>query len=117
MVPSQRELHTPIVPPRIPLHVDIHTMAFQHERLLSIIEFAQQSARLSAKPAATVAQHGDFRLFEHEAQGGPGLRFNQTEEGTEREIWLAVERLRELPPPACQSELLKPWLNLTQGSD
>ena len=90
-------------------------MAIQHERLLSIIEFAQQSARLAAKPAATVAQHGDFRLFEHEAQGRPGLHFNQTEPGTDREIWLAVERLSELPPPACQSELMKPWLTLTQG--
>jgi len=92
-------------------------MVIQHERLLSIIEFAQQSARLSAKPVATVAQHGHFRLFEHEAQGRPGLHFNQTEPGTEREIWLAVERLHELPPPACQSELVKPWLNLTEGPE
>lgn len=92
-------------------------MVIQHERLISIIEFAQQSARLSAKPAATVAQHDDFRLFEYEAQGRPGLHFNQTEEGTEREIWLAVERLRELPPPTCQRDLIKPWLNLTQGPD
>jgi hypothetical protein len=37
-------------------------MTIQNERLLSIIEFAQQSARLSAKPAATVAQHADFKL-------------------------------------------------------
>src|ERR1035437_4327043 len=92
-------------------------MAIQHERLLSIIEFAQQSARLLAKPAATVAQHGDFRLFEHEAQGRPALPFNQTEQDTEREIWLVVERLRELPPPACQGELMKPWLDLPQGPE
>jgi hypothetical protein len=78
-------------------------MAIEHDRLLSNIEYAQQSARLSAKPAATVAQHGDFRLFEHEAQGRPGLRFNQTEQGTDREIWLAVERLRELPPPCART--------------
>jgi hypothetical protein len=30
-------------------------MTIQHERLVSIIEFAQQSARLSAKPAAKIA--------------------------------------------------------------
>src|ERR1035438_5792280 len=92
-------------------------MAIQHERLLSIIEFAQQSPRLAAKPAATVAQHGDFRLFENEAQGRPGLCFNEDEERNEREIWLVVERLYETPPPACQNELLKPWLDLPQGPE
>jgi hypothetical protein len=92
-------------------------MAIQHERLLSIIEFAQQSARLAAKPAATVAQHGDFRLFENEVQGRPGLRFNENEEGIEREIWLVVERLHETPPPACLNDLLKPWLDLPQGPE
>lgn len=92
-------------------------MAIQHERLQSIIEFAQQSARLAAKPAATVAQHGEFRLFENEVQGRPGLRFNENHEGMERELWLVVERLHETPPPPCQQDLLKPWLDLPQGPE
>jgi very-short-patch-repair endonuclease len=92
-------------------------MTIQQERLASIIEFAQQSARLSAKPAATVSQHNDFVFWEHNAQGRPALHFNQTELGTGREIWLTVERLHETPPPGCQNELLKPWLELPQGPD
>ena len=46
-----------------------------------------------------------------------GRHFNETEEGTERESWLVVERLHETTPAACQSELLKPWLDLQQGPD
>jgi hypothetical protein len=56
-------------------------------------------------------------LWEQDAQGRPGLHFNQSEPLTEREIWLAVERLHETPPPPCQSELLKPWLILSQGPE
>jgi very-short-patch-repair endonuclease/DNA-directed RNA polymerase subunit L len=92
-------------------------MTIQQERLVSIIEFAQQSARLSAKPAASVSQHGNFVLWEHEAQGRPALHFNQSEPDTEREIWLVVERLHETPPPPCQNELLKPWLESSQGPE
>jgi hypothetical protein len=92
-------------------------MSIERERLLSIIEFAQQSARLAAKPAATIAQHDDFRYFEDEAQGRPGLKFNQSEQDDEREIWLVVERLHEIPPPACQTELLKPWLDVSHGPE
>jgi very-short-patch-repair endonuclease len=92
-------------------------ITIQQERLVSIIEFAQQSARLSANPAATVAEHRDFALFEHAVQGRPGLHFNQSEQQTQEEIWLTVERLYETPPPICQNELLKPWLDLPLGPD
>jgi very-short-patch-repair endonuclease len=92
-------------------------MAIEQERLISIIEFAQQSARLSSKPAAAISQHNSFVLSEEKAQGRPALHFNQTEQETEREIWLVIERLHETPPPSCQHELLKPWLDLSQGPE
>ncbi len=92
-------------------------MTIQHERLISIIEFAQQSARLSARSAATVTQHNSFSLFEHKAQGRPAVHFNETEQGADREIWLAVERLHETAPPDCQNGILRSWITVGTGPD
>jgi hypothetical protein len=33
-------------------------MSIERDRFLSLVEFAQQSARLRSKPAATVSEHG-----------------------------------------------------------
>jgi very-short-patch-repair endonuclease len=92
-------------------------MTIEQERLVSIIEFAQHSARLSSKPVLTVTQHDSFVFFEDKAQGRPALHFNQMEETSAREVWLTVERLHETPPPDCCSEILEPWLELSQGPD
>ena len=84
-------------------------------RLLSLIEFSQQSARLRGKPAATVAAHGLFDLYEHEIQGLPGIRINVNSPESEDEIWLAVERLHEMRPPGIASAVLRPWVQMTQS--
>jgi hypothetical protein len=39
-------------------------MSIEQERLLSLVEFAQQSARLRTTPASTITQHGVFALYE-----------------------------------------------------
>jgi len=70
-------------------------MSLERDRLLSLIEFSQQSARLRGKPAATVAAHRLFALYEHEIRGLPGIRLNIEGPESEDEIWLAVERLHE----------------------
>jgi very-short-patch-repair endonuclease len=90
-------------------------MTPQHERLLSLLEYAQHSARLAARPAATIAEHKGFALFEDKAQGKPALHFNEFDEPSGREIWLRVERLQEGAPPPCTIELLKPWLVLARN--
>ena len=90
-------------------------MTPQHERLLSLIEYAQHSARLAARPAATIAEHKGFALFEDKAQGKPALYFNEFDGASGREVWLRVERLREGTPPPCTVELLKPWLVLSRN--
>jgi len=54
-------------------------MSVERNRLLSLIEFCQQSALLRGKPAASVAAHGLFALYEHEIQGLPGIRINVNE--------------------------------------
>src|SRR5260370_38809627 len=90
-------------------------MSIERSRLLSLIEFSQQSARLRGKPAATVAAHGLFALYEHEIQGLPGIRVNVNGPEGEDEIWLAVGRLCETRPPEITSGLLLPWVQMTQG--
>jgi very-short-patch-repair endonuclease len=90
-------------------------MAIEKERLLSIIEFAQQSARMRSTPAATVTQHDLFAFYEHQAHDLPGIKFNASKPDDEDEIWMLVERLRELPVPDTNSAVLKPWLEVTNS--
>ena len=90
-------------------------MSIERDRLLSLIEFAHQSARLRSKPAATVTEHGLFALYEHQMQGLPGIRVNVNGAESEDEIWLAVERLHEMRPPDITSTVLRPWVQMTQS--
>ena len=54
-------------------------MSVERNRLLSLIEFCQQSTLLRGKPAASVAEHCLFARYEHEIQGLPGIRINVNE--------------------------------------
>jgi very-short-patch-repair endonuclease/phosphopantetheinyl transferase (holo-ACP synthase) len=90
-------------------------MSIERDRLRSLIEFAQQSARLRSKPTGTVSAHGLFALYEHELQGLPGIRINVSGPDDPDEIWLAVERLHEMKPPDIASAVLHPWVQMTQG--
>lgn len=90
-------------------------MTIEKDRLLSLVEFTQQSARLRGKPAATVAAHGLFALYEHQMQGLPGIRVNVNGAESEDEIWLAVQRLHEMRPPDITSTVLRPWVQLPQS--
>ena len=90
-------------------------MSVEKNRLLSLIEFSQQSARLRGKPAATVAAHGLFAQYEHEIQGLPGIRINVNGPESADEIWLVVERLHEMRPPDIASAVLRPWVQITQA--
>lgn len=90
-------------------------MSVEKNRLISLIEFSQQSARLRGKPTATVASHDLFSLYEHEIQGLPGIRINVSGTEGEEEVWLSVERLHEMRPPNIATMLLRPWVQMTQG--
>lgn len=46
------------------------------ERLLGLIEFAKECARLRTTPASTVAQHRIFALYEEELADRPGIHLN-----------------------------------------
>jgi phosphopantetheinyl transferase (holo-ACP synthase)/DNA-directed RNA polymerase subunit L len=86
----------------------------ERNRLLSLIEFSQQSDRLRSKPTASISSHGIFALYEHEIQGLPGIRINVNGSESEDEIWLSVKRLHEVRPPDVVSAILRPWLQMTQ---
>jgi very-short-patch-repair endonuclease len=87
-------------------------VTIEKARLTTLIEFAQQAARLRGRPAASVATHGLFSLYEHEIQGLPGIKLNLIGPDGDDERWLALERLHEAKPPQVTSSLLVPWLHL-----
>lgn len=84
-------------------------MSIQQERLRSLIEFVQYSARLRTRLVTDVAQHNIFHAYENEISGLPGLLFSEAEE----DAWLRVDRLQEIPPPQPESGLLQAWIDLS----
>lgn len=90
-------------------------MSVERERLISLIEFTQQSVRLRGKPVSTVDAHRMFALSEHEIQGLPGIRLNINGTDNEDEVWLTVERFHETKPPEVRNPILQPWVRVTQN--
>src|SRR6266404_4212641 len=92
-------------------------MTMEKDRLLSLIEYAQQSARLRAKPPSTITQHSQFALYEHQLRDRPGISLNIQKGEGEDEVWLVVKRLHETKPPVVTSAVLVPWIEMTSGPD
>jgi very-short-patch-repair endonuclease len=92
-------------------------LALIQERLISLLEFGQQSARLRSTPAHSVTQHGLFALYEHQLHGLPGIKLNVDGADSEDEIWLGVDRLHESDPPKITSPALQPWIHMTKAPD
>jgi len=87
-------------------------MALEHERLLSLIDFAKESAKLKGSPICDAAKHL-FHEYEHNLQGLPGLHFNAG--GDEDELWLVIDRLREDKAPIPKKSLLGIWLEVSNN--
>ena len=94
-------------------------MSQQKERVLDLIEFCLESAKLRNRPYASVNSHGIFHRFEEELISLPGLHFNVASSGDDGsdDIWLIVDRLQESSPPAVSNERLMPWVELSRGVD
>jgi very-short-patch-repair endonuclease/Cdc6-like AAA superfamily ATPase len=92
-------------------------MSIENQRLVSLIEFAQQSARLRAKTASTVGQHRQFALYERDIQGLSGIRLNTEDSDGDDGAWVVVERTSETRPPDVTDELLRPWIDLTRSPE
>lgn len=88
----------------------------EQERFLSLIEFAQQSARLKLNPIKDVSKHGIFQRFEHELIALPGVHFD-TSENDQDEVWLRIERLTETSPPIPEDDRLIVRLDISNKAE
>ncbi|MCH4874715.1 AAA domain-containing protein [Pseudomonas sp. TMW22091] len=80
-------------------------------RLAGLIEFVKQTALMQKRPALTVSQHSAFSASEEKLRALPGVSLD-VQTGEEDEVWLRLERLHEIKPPAPLSPLLGLWLDL-----
>lgn len=83
------------------------------DRLIQLIEYAKESAKLRSNPPMQVVQHKQFVRFEERVQGLPGLAFNCGDEFDE--VWLRLDRLRESRPPVLKDDFLKLWVDLSSN--
>ncbi len=90
-------------------------MSIEKERLLSLIEFAQQAARMNSKAVARVEQHGLFKLFEHELFDLPGIKLNLASTEEQDELWMSIARLHEARPPEIKEVVLQPWIEIVNN--
>ena len=91
--------------------------SLEQQRLVALIEFAKESAKLRGKPASTVDGHKVFALWEHDVQGRPGIELNVERDQGADEVWLVVKRLHETKPLVPKSALVAPWVEFAQGPD
>lgn len=90
-------------------------MTTLQSRLISLIEYAQQSALLRLSPQTDVGRHGIFTEHEHNIGGLPGIHLNPSADQDAEEIWLTVDRLQETHAPVPESVLLKTWLEVSNN--
>lgn len=79
------------------------------DRLISLIEFAQESAKLKHVAVGNAKNH-PFCAFEHELRGLPGVFFDGGSE--EKGVWLTIERLHETTAPR-PPDMLTSWLDIS----
>jgi len=90
-------------------------MTIQGDRLVSLIEFAQESAKLLGRdPVSVVSDHGIFDVHEHQLVDLPGVHLMIEDEAGD-EVWMAVDRLHEIMPPAIQNKILGPWVQMKRS--
>lgn len=87
--------------------------SLKEDRLLSLIDFAQQSARLKLNPTKDVIRHGIFHRFEHDLISLPGIQINPSKEEDD-ELWLSIERFTETQPPEPKEQRLTAWLDISK---
>ncbi|HEX9927845.1 MAG TPA: AAA domain-containing protein [Pyrinomonadaceae bacterium] len=85
----------------------------QHPRLIELIEYAQETAKMNDVPKTEVEAYGNFLFYHHQLQNLPGAQIDASPGDGSDEIWLRVERLREMTAPKPQSALLAVCLELT----
>lgn len=87
-------------------------MSQEKDRLISLIAFAEESAKLKLRPSYHVKKH-PFCRFEHELRGLPGIHFNTG--GEQSETWLVIDRLHETNPPLPNDPQFAQWLETSKN--
>lgn len=81
-----------------------------HSRLLSLLEYVRQTARMRVPVASDLADHGGFVLHDHQLGASAAALRPAAREGGD-EIWLSVPRPGgPRLPPEPDSAWLAPWL-------
>ncbi|NGX56069.1 MAG: hypothetical protein K1060chlam5_00303, partial [Candidatus Anoxychlamydiales bacterium] len=81
-------------------------------KLISLITYAQESAKLKLRSCYDVKKHF-FCQFEHEFQDLPGIHFNvESEEGGK---WLVIDRLHETKVPDLTDPDLIHWVEISNA--
>lgn len=65
-------------------------MSVERDRLLSVIEFSQQTAPLRSKSTPAVDWRGFFALYEHEIQKLSDIRINVNDSGASKRFGLPL---------------------------
>jgi len=95
----------------LPIQNHLRHINMQNERILSLIEFAQQSARLKLNPTKDLGNYKIFHRYEHDILSLPGVCINPSTD--QEEIWISIERFLETTPPKPQDNQLDLWLDLS----
>ena len=82
----------------------------EKNRLLSLIEYVQESAKLKRCPIYHVNNH-PFHVFEHDLIDLPGINFNCGDE--QNEVWLSIDRLQKTVAPTPTDSKLIPWIKVS----
>lgn len=88
---------------------DINREAVKKQRLFELLDYIEQAERLRQKPQLTVPSD-PLSLYQADVRGLPGITFALL--GDDTEIWMRVERLTPMNPPAPTGDLSQ-WVSLS----
>jgi hypothetical protein len=82
----------------------------EQQRLVSMLDYLEEWDKLNRVPTFDVAAHqGGFLAWQDDLTRLPGIHFNLAD--ASGEIWMEIERLRPIKPPAPPTALI-PWVLL-----
>lgn len=87
----------------------------QHSRLIELIEYARQTALMRDSPKAVIEDYRTFCAYEHHVRGLPGVHLDTSPIDDSDEIWLTIDRLREVHPPPIDDPMLAVWIDVTNN--
>lgn len=87
----------------------------QSERLKGLLEYVTYLGKVNQKPAFRVDDYGYFKVWEHELKGRIGVQHDIVGPDGDS-IWLRIERLKRVEPPALPDNL-KEWVVISNDPE